>query len=187
VTETPVTETTTVQAAAQAAAEPAIVVDSVSKRFRMFRDRPTNLKEKLTTRSRGGRSEDFWALRDVSLTIPRGSTYGLIGHNGSGKSTLLKLIAGIHRPTSGTITAHGRVSAMLELGAGFHPELSGRDNIYLNGSILGLGRKQISAAMDEIIEFSGIGEFVDVPVKVYSSGMYVRLGFSIAANWTPSC
>jgi ABC-2 type transport system ATP-binding protein/lipopolysaccharide transport system ATP-binding protein len=180
-----VTETKAVPATETASAEPAIIVDSVSKRFRMFKDRPTNLKEKLTTRSRSGRGEDFWALRDVSLEIPRGGTYGLIGHNGSGKSTLLKLIAGIHRPTSGTITAHGRVSAMLELGAGFHPELSGRDNIYLNGSILGLSRRQISAAMDDIIEFSGIGEFIDVPVKVYSSGMYVRLGFSIAANLDP--
>ena len=171
--------------AATPTAEPVIVVDSVSKRFRMFRDRPTNLKERFTHPSRGNRGEDFWALRDVSLEIPRGSTYGLIGHNGSGKSTLLKLIAGIHRPTSGTITAHGRVSAMLELGAGFHPELSGRDNVFLNGSILGLTRKQITAAMDDIVEFSGIGDFIDVPVKVYSSGMYVRLGFSIAANLDP--
>ena len=179
------TETKPARFTASPTAEPAIVVDSVSKRFRMFRDRPTNLKEKVTHRSRGSRGEDFWALRDVSLEIPRGSTYGLIGHNGSGKSTLLKLIAGIHRPTSGTITAHGRVSAMLELGAGFHPELSGRDNVFLNGSILGLTRKQISAAMDDIVEFSGIGDFIDVPVKVYSSGMYVRLGFSIAANLDP--
>src|SRR5215210_5328841 len=124
----------------------------------MFRDRPTNLKEKLTTRSRGTRGEEFWALRDVSLTIPRGSTYGLIGHNGSGKSTLLKLVAGIHRPTEGTIEHHGRISAMLELGAGFHPEMSGRDNIYLNGSILGMTRKQIDAAMDKIIAFSGLEE-----------------------------
>jgi lipopolysaccharide transport system ATP-binding protein len=190
-----VTETTTSDAlslangaapvAASPKAEPAIIVDSVSKRFRMFRERPTNLKEKITRRTRSSRAEDFWALRDVSLEIPRGGTYGLIGHNGSGKSTLLKLIAGIHRPTSGTITAKGRVSAMLELGAGFHPELSGRENVYLNGSILGLGRRQINAAMDEIIEFSGIGDFIDVPVKVYSSGMYVRLGFSIAANLDP--
>ena len=180
---TPTTEATPTTAPQKA--EPAIVVDSVSKRFRMFRDRPTNLKEKVTHRTRSSRAEDFWALRDVSLEIPRGSTYGLIGHNGSGKSTLLKLIAGIHRPTSGTITANGRVSAMLELGAGFHPELSGRENVYLNGSILGLTRRQINAAMDQIIEFSGIGDFIDVPVKVYSSGMYVRLGFSIAANLDP--
>jgi ABC-2 type transport system ATP-binding protein/lipopolysaccharide transport system ATP-binding protein len=173
------------QAEERAAGEPAIVVENVSKRFVLHRDQPTNLKERFVRRSKSGRTEDFWALRDISLTIPRGTTYGLIGHNGSGKSTLLKLIAGIHRPTSGSITAHGRVSAMLELGAGFHPELSGRDNVYLNGSILGLSRRQISAAMDEIIDFSGIGEFIDVPVKVYSSGMYVRLGFSIAANLDP--
>jgi lipopolysaccharide transport system ATP-binding protein len=163
----------------------AITVEEVSKRFRLYRDRRTNLKEVVTARSRRNRHEDFWALRDVSLEIPSGSTYGLIGHNGSGKSTLLKLIAGIHRPTTGTISAHGRVSAMLELGAGFHPELSGRENIYLNGSILGMSRSQITASMDRIIEFSGLGDFVDTPVKVYSSGMYVRLGFSIAVNLDP--
>ena len=179
------TTTQTPPVSAGEATDAAIVVDSVSKRFKMHRDQPTNLKEKLTRRSRGSRTEDFWALRDVSLEIPRGTTYGLIGHNGSGKSTLLKLIAGIHRPTSGTITANGRVSAMLELGAGFHPELSGRDNIFVNGSILGLSWREITARLDDIIEFSGIGDFIDVPVKVYSSGMYVRLGFSIAANLDP--
>ena len=168
-----------------ATAGPAITVEEVSKRFRLYRDRRTNLKEVVTVRGRRNRHEDFWALRDISLEVPRGSTYGLIGHNGSGKSTLLKLIAGIHRPTSGAITAHGRVSAMLELGAGFHPELSGRENIYLNGSILGMSRSQITASMDRIIEFSGLGDFVDTPVKVYSSGMYVRLGFSIAVNLDP--
>jgi lipopolysaccharide transport system ATP-binding protein len=180
-----VTTTQTTPLPAGEATDAAIVIDSVSKRFTMHRDQPTNLKEKLTRRTRSTRSEDFWALRDVSLEIPRGTTYGLIGHNGSGKSTLLKLIAGIHRPTSGIITANGRVSAMLELGAGFHPELSGRDNIYFNGSILGLSRREIASRIDDIIEFSGIGEFIDVPVKVYSSGMYVRLGFSIAANLDP--
>jgi ABC-2 type transport system ATP-binding protein/lipopolysaccharide transport system ATP-binding protein len=180
-----VTTTQTSPVSAGAATDAAIVVDSVSKRFKMHRDQPTNLKEKLTRRSRGSRTEDFWALRDVSLEIPRGTTYGLIGHNGSGKSTLLKLIAGIHRPTRGTITANGRVSAMLELGAGFHPELSGRENVFFNGSILGLSRREITARLDDIIEFSGIGDFIDVPVKVYSSGMYVRLGFSIAANLDP--
>ncbi|MET0764893.1 MAG: ABC transporter ATP-binding protein [Blastococcus sp.] len=179
------TTTQTPPVSAGEATDAAIVVDSVSKRFKMHRDQPTNLKEKLTRRSRGSRTEDFWALRDVSLQIPRGTTYGLIGHNGSGKSTLLKLIAGIHRPTAGTITANGRVSAMLELGAGFHPELSGRENIFFNGSILGLSRREITHRLDDIIEFSGIGDFIDVPVKVYSSGMYVRLGFSIAANLDP--
>jgi lipopolysaccharide transport system ATP-binding protein len=162
----------------------AISVRDVSKVFRLQSDRRTNLKERFV---RGAaRDEDqFWALRDISFEVPRGSTYGLIGHNGSGKSTMLKLLAGIHRPTSGTIDAKGRVSAMIELGAGFHPELSGRENIYLNGSILGLGKKQIDASLDEIIAFSGLERFIDSPVKVYSSGMYVRLGFSIAVNLDP--
>lgn len=163
----------------------AIEVHDVAKKFRLHADRSTNIKELLTSRRRPTKAQDFWALRGVSLEIPRGSTYGLIGHNGSGKSTLLKLVAGIHRPTTGTITHHGRISAMLELGAGFHPELSGRENIYLNGAILGMTRRQVTAALDEIIDFSGLAEFIDSPVKVYSSGMYVRLGFSIAVNLDP--
>jgi lipopolysaccharide transport system ATP-binding protein len=165
--------------------EPAIEVRSVRKKFRVANDRRTNVKEALVRRGRGSRHRDFYAVDDVSFTIPRGSTYGLIGHNGSGKSTLLKTIAGIHLPTSGEIVTHGRVTAMLEVGAGFHPELSGRENIYLNGAILGMTRKQIDAAMDDIIEFSGLAEFIDTPVKVYSSGMYVRLGFAIAVNLDP--
>jgi lipopolysaccharide transport system ATP-binding protein len=166
-------------------AEPAIVVRDVVKHFKLYKDRRTNLKEVFTQRRRGTRYDVFPALKGVSLDIPRGSTFALIGHNGSGKSTLLKLIAGIHKPTSSTIQANGRISALLELGAGFHPELSGRDNIYLNGAILGMTRRQIDAAMDTIVEFSGIREFIDTPVKVYSSGMYVRLGFSIAVNLDP--
>jgi lipopolysaccharide transport system ATP-binding protein len=163
----------------------AVVVRGVGKRFRLFSDRRTNLKELFTQRRRKSRFEEFWAVKDVDLQIPVGSTFGLVGHNGSGKSTLLKLIAGIHRPTEGTITSTGRISALLELGAGFHPELSGRDNIYLNGAILGLSRKRIDEAIDEIIEFSGLDTFIDVPVKVYSSGMYVRLGFAIAVTLDP--
>ncbi|WP_153504558.1 ABC transporter ATP-binding protein [Cumulibacter manganitolerans] len=163
----------------------AISIRGVSKKFRVFTDRKTNLKELFTDRKRSNRTEEFWALRDISFDIPKGKTFGLIGHNGSGKSTLLKLIAGIHRPSSGEITSAGRISAMLELGAGFHPELSGRENIYLNGSILGLTRKQINEAMDKIIDFSGLREFIDTPVKVYSSGMFVRLGFAIAVNLEP--
>jgi lipopolysaccharide transport system ATP-binding protein len=164
----------------------AIEIRDVSKRFRRFHDRRTNLKELFSTsRRQTKRYDDFWALKQISLDIPRGKTFGLIGHNGSGKSTLLKLIAGIHRPTSGTIQTDGRISAMLELGAGFHPEMSGRDNVYLNGSILGMTRRQIDAAMDDIITFSGLEEFIDTPVKVYSSGMYVRLGFAIAVNLDP--
>jgi ABC-2 type transport system ATP-binding protein/lipopolysaccharide transport system ATP-binding protein len=172
--------------AAAAPADVAIEIRDVTKRFRRYLDRKTNVKEIFSARrARTKRHEDFWALKGVSLDIPRGKTFGLIGHNGSGKSTLLKLVAGIHRPTDGSIEAHGRISAMLELGAGFHPEMSGRDNIYLNGSILGMTRKQIDAAMDKIIEFSGLEEFIDTPVKVYSSGMYVRLGFAIAVNLDP--
>lgn len=160
-----------------------VVVEDVSKRFRLYTERRNSLKERLL---RGGsRYEEFWALRDVSLQVPAGSTFGLIGHNGSGKSTLLKLMAGIHAPTSGFVRTAGRVNALLELGAGFHPELSGRDNILLNGSILGMSRRQILDALDEIVEFSGLGSFIDAPVKVYSSGMYVRLGFAIAVNLDP--
>ncbi len=168
------------------AVEVAIEIREVTKRFRRYNDRRTNIKEIFSAnRTRAKRYDDFWALKGISLDIPRGKTFGLIGHNGSGKSTLLKLVAGIHRPTTGTIVSHGRISAMLELGAGFHPEMSGRDNIYLNGSILGMTRRQIDAAMDKIIDFSGLEEFIDTPVKVYSSGMYVRLGFAIAVNLDP--
>lgn len=161
----------------------AIDVSGVSKRFRITNDRRTHLKE-VFVRGRS-QKEEFWALRDVSLTVAAGSTYGLIGHNGSGKSTLLKLMAGIHRPTSGSISHHGRISALLELGAGFHPELTGRENIYLNGSILGIRGPVIDRALDRIVEFSGLGPFIDSPVKVYSSGMYARLGFSIAVHLDP--
>jgi ABC-2 type transport system ATP-binding protein/lipopolysaccharide transport system ATP-binding protein len=162
----------------------AIEVRNVSKRFRLRRDRPSSLKEFFV---RPGRSpaQDFWALRDVSLTIPKGSTYGLIGHNGSGKSTLLRTVAGIHRPTQGAVTVSGRVSALLELGAGFHPELTGRENVYLNGSILGLTRREIRSRIGEIAEFAGLGDFLDAPVRFYSSGMYVRLGFAVAVHVDP--
>lgn len=164
--------------------EPAIVVSDVSKRFRLYKDKPSSLKERVT-RLKGADYEEYWALKDVSFEVPRGSTFGLIGHNGSGKSTMLRLMAGIHRPTSGSIRVDGRVSALLELGAGFHPDLTGRENIYLNGSILGLNRRSITAKIDEIIEFAGLGEFIDTPVKVYSSGMFVRLGFSVAVHVDP--
>lgn len=163
---------------------PAIVVDDVSKRFRLYKERTSSLKELVTRRSMS-RYEEFWAVRDVSLTVPHGCTYGLIGHNGSGKSTLLRVMAGIHRPNKGSVSIQGRVSALLELGAGFHPELSGRENAYLNGAILGLSRRDIDERIDSIIDFSGLGDFIDSPVKVYSSGMYVRLGFSVAVHVDP--
>ena len=165
-------------------ADIAIDVDNLSKRFRLYSEKRNSIKERVVRRS-GSRYSDFWAVRDVSFQVERGTTFGLIGHNGSGKSTLLKMLAGIYRPTSGSIEAHGRISALLELGAGFHTELSGRENVYLNGAILGLSRKQIDDSMDEIVNFAGIGDFIDSPVKVYSSGMYVRLGFSIAVTTRP--
>ncbi|MBA2478878.1 MAG: ABC transporter ATP-binding protein, partial [Sporichthyaceae bacterium] len=131
------------------------------------------------------RYDEFWALRDVSFEIPRGSTFGLIGENGSGKSTLLKCIARILQPDRGSITATGSLAALLELGSGFHPELSGRENIYLNGSIVGLPRRTLDERFDDIVDFAGVREFIDQPVKNYSSGMYVRLGFSVAINVDP--
>lgn len=165
-------------------ATPAISIDGVSKRFILQSDRASSIKEAFL-RGRRPAAREFWALRDVSFDIPKGSFYGIIGHNGSGKSTLLRLTAGIHEPTTGAITTEGRVSALLELGSGFHPDLTGRENIFLNGAMLGLSRARMAAAIDEITEFSGIGEFVDAPVKVYSSGMHVRLGFAIAVHVDP--
>jgi len=163
---------------------PAVVVDDISKRFRLYTDRPSNLKQALT-RFRKIQYEEFWALRNVSLEVTPGEAFGLIGHNGSGKSTLLRLMARIHQPTTGKVRTNGRVSALLELGAGFHPELSGRENIYLNGAILGLSKRQLDSVFDEVVEFAGLQSFIDSPVKVYSSGMYVRLGFSVAVHVRP--
>ncbi|HET7929605.1 MAG TPA: ABC transporter ATP-binding protein, partial [Actinomycetota bacterium] len=161
----------------------AIEVDQVSKRFRVYRDRPTSLKQRvLSSRSR---AEDFWALRDIALDVGEGSTFGLIGHNGSGKTTLLKCVAGILRPTSGTIRQRGRLAALLELGAGFHPELTGRENVYLNASFLGLSKKQTDAAFDDIVAFAELEDFIDNEVKFYSSGMLVRLGFAVAVHVDP--
>jgi len=162
----------------------AVDVRDVSKRFRLYTDRPGSIKE-LFTRFGRPSYEEFWAVRDVSLTVEEGTVHGLIGHNGCGKSSLLRMIAGIHSPTSGKVVTSGRISALLELGAGFHPELTGRENIYLNASILGLGRKQTDALLDRIVEFAGLTEFIDSPVKHYSSGMYVRLGFSVAVHVEP--
>jgi ABC-2 type transport system ATP-binding protein len=162
---------------------PAIEVRDVSKRFRIYREKPTSLKQRLlTSRSR---AEDFWALRDVALAVGEGSTFGLIGHNGSGKTTLLKCVAGILRPTSGAILQRGRLAALLELGAGFHPELTGRENVYLNASFLGLSRRQTDAAFDDIVAFAELERFIDTEVKFYSSGMLVRLGFAVAVHVEP--
>jgi ABC-2 type transport system ATP-binding protein len=164
----------------------AIEVDDVTKRFRLYHEKNSTLK---ATIMRGRRAiyEEFLALEGVSFDVPEGTTFALIGENGSGKSTMLKCMARILRPDRGTINMRGRVSALLELGAGFHLELSGRENIYLNGSILGLSKKDIDRRFDDIIEFAGgdVPRFIDNPVKNFSSGMFVRLGFAIAINVEP--
>jgi ABC-2 type transport system ATP-binding protein len=162
---------------------PAIEVHDLSKRFRVFREKPTSVKQRVLTAH--ARAEDFWALRDVTLDVADGSTFGLIGHNGSGKTTLLKCIAGILRPTSGRVLQRGRLAALLELGAGFHPELTGRENVYLNASFLGLSRKDTDRAYDAIVDFAEIEDFMDNQVKFYSSGMLVRLGFAVAVHVDP--
>lgn len=168
-------------------AERPVVVDvtDVSKRFTVRKD--SSLKERIVTLGKAGRRhrEDYWALNDVSVQIRAGSTLGLIGHNGSGKSTLLKVIGGIIQPTTGQVRQRGRVAALLELGAGFHPDLTGRENVYLNASLLGLTREETGARFAEILEFSGIGDFIDTQVKFYSSGMYVRLAFAVAVHTDP--
>lgn len=162
----------------------AITVEGISKHFRVYHERNQTLKSAVMRRSRGT-YEDFLALDDVSFAIPESSTFALVGDNGSGKSTLLKCMAQILVPDAGTITMNGKVAALLEVGSGFHPELSGRDNVYLNGSILGMSRRDIDRKFDEIVDFSGVEQFIDQPVKNYSSGMYVRLGFSVAINVEP--
>lgn len=161
-----------------------IEADHVRKQFRRHTERATSLKERLVRR-RGEQAEDFVALQDISLQIEAGSTVGLIGPNGSGKSTLLKILSGILRPTSGTVRTYGRIASLLELGAGFNGELTGRENVFLNASLLGLTRAETEAAMDSIIDFAELADFIDQPVKHYSSGMYVRLGFAVAVHVDP--
>jgi len=162
----------------------AVVVDDVWKSFRLYHERNQYLKAAVL-RGRRARYEEFWALKGIDFEVPVGSTFGVIGSNGSGKSTLLKCLTGILYPEKGSVQIHGRVSALLELGAGFHPELSGRENVYLNGAILGLTKKEINARFDDIVEFAGLPDFIDTPVKNYSSGMFVRLGFAVAAHVEP--
>lgn len=163
---------------------PAVRIQDVSKRFKLYKDKPTSLKERVIRAGRN-RHEEFWALRDIGFDVLEGETLGLLGHNGSGKSTLLKCVAGTLRPTSGTILTRGRLAALLELGAGFHPDLTGRENMYLNGSILGFTRSDIDAIFDEIVAFAELEQFIDLQVKHYSSGMVARLGFSVAIHVDP--
>ena len=168
-------------------AAPIIEVNNVSRRFVLHHERPKTFHElfvRTLERDKGTR-EDFWALRDVNLTVYPGDSVGIIGRNGSGKSTLLKLIAGLMQPSSGTVAVYGTIAALLEVGAGFHPDLSGRENIQLNGAFLGLSKKQLARIVPDIIQFSELEHFIDVPVKHYSSGMYMRLGFSIAIHVDP--
>lgn len=161
-----------------------IAVSDIWKEFRIYQERNQSLKEFLLRRKRAA-YESFWALKGVSFDVRQGTTFGLIGENGSGKSTMLKILAKIVRPKRGGVKIDGKVSALLELGTGFHPELTGRENVYLNGSILGLSRKEIENRFDQIVEFSELEQFIDTPVKNYSSGMYVRLGFAVSTNVDP--
>ena len=159
-----------------------IRLEDVSKRFVVHKEK--SLKERLVSRGRRSR-EDFWALKDISFDIQSSSTVGLIGANGSGKSTLLKVIGGIIEPTAGEVLRKGRLAALLELGAGFHPDLTGRENVYLNAAILGMSRQETELRFDQIVDFSGIEAFIDTQVKFYSSGMYVRLAFAVAVHVDP--
>ena len=163
---------------------PAVVVDGLTETFRLYHERPSGLKEMLY-RFRRPSWTDFNALEGVTFTVEQGEAVGVVGHNGSGKSTLLKVLARILPPDEGHVQTRGRVASLLELGAGFHGDLSGRENIFLNGAILGLGRAEIQERFDEIVDFAGVGPFLDTAVRNYSSGMYVRLGFAIAVTVDP--
>lgn len=165
-------------------AQPAILAQGISKRFRLYRRRHQSIKEILVRRSLGD-WEDLWAVRGLTFEVPRGQFLGVIGHNGSGKSTLLKLLSQILTPDEGTLEITGRVSSLLELGAGFQPEYTGRENVYLYGALLGLRRRDIVREYESILEFSELEHFIDYPVKNYSSGMYTRLGFSVAVHLEP--
>jgi ABC-type polysaccharide/polyol phosphate transport system ATPase subunit len=162
----------------------AISVSDVSKKFKIFEDKPATLKDRIIYRSKGVFQEK-WVLRDISFDVPKGKMIGLIGRNGSGKSTLLKILTRILQPDTGKVEIVGRVSSLLELGAGFHMDFTGRENIYMNASIFGLSRKEIDGKIDEIIRFAELGPFIENPVRTYSSGMYMRLAFSIAVHVDP--
>ena len=168
-----------------------LAMRSVSKRFKKgelhdsLRDLIPALTRRLLGRAPKEDRREFWALKDVSFEIPRGQAVGIVGDNGAGKSTILKILSGIMKPTSGEMAVHGRLSALIEVGAGFHPDLTGRENVYLNGAILGMNRAEVRRKFDEIVEFSGLAEFIDTPVKRYSSGMFARLGFAVAAHVDP--
>lgn len=171
---------------ANSTAHPVIGLENVSVRYRVPSEKVLTFKEYMIRRLQGQISrKDFWALQDVNLELYRSEVFGIIGRNGAGKSTMLKLIARVLRPTSGRIWVKGRVVPLLELGAGFHPELTGRENIYLNGAILGYSRAEMEEKIPHIIEFSELAEFIDRPMRTYSSGMWARLGFAVATDAQP--
>ena len=159
----------------------AIEVKNMTKTFKLYSDKPNTLKERLV-RGRKNKTEERVVLKDINLTIKKGETVALIGVNGSGKSTLLKLMTKIIYPNKGTVETSGKLTSLLELGAGFHPDFTGRENIYFNASIFGLSRQEIDKRIDDIISFSELGEFIDSPIRTYSSGMYMRLAFSVAIS-----
>ena len=162
----------------------AIRIQNLSKCYHIY-DKPRDRLMQMLARGRKQYFREFWALKEVSLDVKKGETVGIIGRNGSGKSTLLQMICGTLNPTSGSIQANGRIAALLELGSGFNPEFTGRENVYMNGSILGLSKEEIDSRFDDIAAFADIGEFIEQPVKTYSSGMMVRLAFSVAINVEP--
>lgn len=165
----------------------AIKIEGISKKYAIGKQKSSSLRDTLSGlfQSKQSQVQDFWAINDINFEVKEGEALGIIGKNGAGKSTLLKVISRITAPTTGKITIHGRVASLLEVGTGFHPELTGRENIYLNGTILGMRRPEVKAKLDEIIDFSGVEKFIDTAVKHYSSGMYVRLAFAVAAHLEP--
>jgi ABC-2 type transport system ATP-binding protein/lipopolysaccharide transport system ATP-binding protein len=166
--------------------DPVIAVEGVSVRFRVPHERITSLKEYAVQAARRRvRHEEFWALRDVSFTVEAGEVFALIGRNGAGKSTLLKVVARVLRPTTGRVRVRGQVAPLLEFGAAFHPELTGRENVFLNGTLLGRSRRQLAESFERIVEFAELFEFIDAPLRTYSSGMVARLGFAIATDVRP--
>ena len=162
--------------------KPALKVEDISIRFNLSKEKVDNLKELLIKKIKGEtiRFNEFWALKNINFELQKGDRLGILGLNGAGKSTLLKVIAGVYKPTTGKVTRNGHIAPMIELGAGFDPNYTGRENIFLYGSVLGFSRSFLEEKYDEILEFSELGEFIDVPIKNYSSGMKARLGFSIA-------
>ena len=165
---------------------PIINLENVSVRYRLPSERIGTLKEyTIRLLQRRVRHRDFWAVHDLSLSINRGEVFGIVGDNGAGKSTLLKVTSKVLRPTTGRVRIYGKIAPLLELGAGFHPELSGRENVFLNGALLGYSHEEMTAVFDEVVDFSELSEFIDAPIRTYSSGMYARLGFAVATAHQP--